>query len=251
MRCRFTKITLLGTGDAVGTPKIGCSCSTCMDAHAGGKSRRLRFSVLVESPNGRVLIDTSPDLRWQFLKKGISHVDGVIWTHPHYDHYAGFGDFHRIQNGVNVYGLKNTLDYILSYLSFMRPVRHDVSFYTPFELIGLNMTLVEVTHPPLEESAGVIITDGKSKVVITGDTSKEIPGRSLELMSRPDLLIADAIIPPRGKIPKHMNSQDAMELAFELEAKNVVLTHLSHNFPPHDESVKQWPLGYDGMEFEF
>ena len=245
------KITLLGTGDAVGTPKIGCTCPACMDAHAGGKSRRLRFSVLVESQAGRLLIDTSPDLRWQLLKRNISRVDGVIWTHSHYDHYAGFGDFHRIQNSVNVYGLKDTLDYILNYLGFMKPVRHDVSFYAPFELIGLTITLVEVSHPPLAESAGVIVTDGKSKIVITGDTVKDIPQRSLELMARPDLLIADAIIPPRGKVSKHMNSKEAMELAHELAAKNIVLTHISHNFPPHDESIKDWPLGYDGMEFEF
>ncbi|MCE8423487.1 MAG: MBL fold metallo-hydrolase [Candidatus Methanoperedens sp.] len=245
------KITLLGTGDSVGTPKIGCSCPACMDAKIGGRSRRLRFSVLVESDKGRVLIDTSPDLRWQLLKKGIKHVDGVIWTHSHYDHYAGFGDFHRIQSGVNVYGLKNTLDYILNYLSFMQPVRHDVGLYEPFELTGLNMTLVKVSHPPLEESAGVIIKDGKSKVVITGDSTIDIPEKSLELMSEPDLLIADAIIPPRAKILKHMNSKEAMELAALLKAKNVVLTHLSHNFPPHEESVKEWPLGHDGMEFEF
>ena len=245
------KITLLGTGDAVGTPKIGCSCPACLDAIAGGKSRRLRFSVLVESSQGKVLIDTSPDLRWQFLKKGISHIDGVIWTHSHYDHYAGFGDFHRIQSGVNVYGLKNTLDYILNYLYFMKPVRHDVEFYTPFELIGLEMMLVEVNHPPLEETAGVIIRDGKSKVVITGDTTRHIPKRTIELMMEPDLLVADAIIPPRRSVSKHMNSQEAMELASLLNAKNVVLTHLSHNFPPHDEAVKQWPLGYDGMDFGF
>ena len=245
------RITLLGTGDAVGTPKIGCSCPACNDAHAGGKSRRLRFSVLVESPLGKVLIDTSPDLRWQLLKKGISHIDGVIWTHSHYDHYAGFGDFHRIQNGVNVYGTKNTLDYILNYLYFMKPVRHDVIFYSPFELIGLKITLLEVTHPPLEESAGVMITDGKNKVVITGDSTKNIPKKSLNLMFEPDLFIADAINPPRGTVPKHMNSKEAMELAEELHAKKVILTHLSHNFPPHDESIKEWPLGYDGMEFDF
>ncbi len=244
------KITLLGTGDAVGTPKIGCSCPACMDAHAGGKSRRLRFSILVESSNGRILVDTSPDLRWQLLKKNISHIDGVIWTHPHYDHYAGFGDFHRVQKNVKVYGLKSTLDYIITYLSFMEPVRHDISFYTPFELIGLTITLLEVTHPPVEESAGVIITDGNSKVVITGDTTKAIPEKSLKMMSEPDLLIADALIPPIGKVVKHMNSKDAMELASLLRAKKVVLTHLSHSFPPHEESIKEWPLGYDGMEFE-
>jgi phosphoribosyl 1,2-cyclic phosphate phosphodiesterase len=245
------KITLLGTGDAVGTPKIGCSCPACLDALSGGKSRRLRFSILVESEAGKVLIDTSPDLRWQLLKKGISQIDGVIWTHAHYDHYAGFGDFHRIQNAVNVFGTMNTLDYILNYLSFMKPIRHDVIFYESFRLIGLDFTLVEVFHPPLPESAGVIITDGKSKVVITGDTSKEIPERSIQLMFEPDLLIADAIIPPLGSVPKHMNSKEAMELASFLKTKRVVLTHLSHRFLPHDESIKQWPLGHDGMEFNF
>ncbi|VVB85893.1 Ribonuclease BN [uncultured archaeon] len=245
------KITLLGTGDAVGTPKIGCSCPACMDAHAGGKSRRLRFSILIESGSGRVLIDTSPDLRWQLLKKGISRVDGVIWTHPHYDHYAGFGDFHRVQNGVHVYGLKSTLDSILNYLYFMEPVRHDINFFAPFDLIDLRITLLEVTHPPIKESAGLIVTDGKNKVVITGDTSRLIPEKSLTLMFEPDLLIANAIIPPVGRIPKHMNSMEAMELASELKAKTVVLTHLSHKFPPHEEAIKKWPLGYDGLEFEF
>ncbi len=245
------KITLLGTGDAVGTPKLGCSCPACLDAHAGGKSRRLRFSILVESDNGRLLIDTSPDLRWQLLKKGISRIDGVIWTHPHYDHYAGFGDFYRVQNDVNVYGLTRTLDYITNYLSFMKPRRHDVNFYEPFGLIGLGITLFEVTHPPVEESAGVLLAFGEKKIVITGDTSKDIPRKSLSLMFGPDLLIADAIIPPVGTIPKHMNAREAMNLASELKAKTVVLTHMSHNFPPHDESVRQWPLGHDGMEFEF
>jgi len=245
------KITLLGTCDAVGTPKLGCSCPACLDAHAGGKSRRLRFSILVETDNGRLLIDTSPDLRWQLLKKGISQVDGVIWTHPHYDHYAGFGDFYRVQDNVNVYGLTRTLDYITNYLSFMKPGRHDVNFYEPFELLGLGITLFEVTHPPVEESAGVLLAFEDKKIVITGDTSKDIPRKSLNLMFSPDLLIADAIIPPTGTIPKHMNAGEAMDLASELRAKTVVLTHMSHMFPPHDEAVRHWPLGHDGMEFEF
>jgi phosphoribosyl 1,2-cyclic phosphate phosphodiesterase len=81
-----------------------------MDALAGGPSRRMRFSVLVESEGSRVLIDSSPDLRWQLLKKDISKVDAVVWTHAHYDHYAGFGDFYRVQSHVDVYALKNTMD---------------------------------------------------------------------------------------------------------------------------------------------
>lgn len=244
------KITLLGTGDATGTPKIGCNCRTCRDAYNGSKSNRLRFSVLVESKEGKVLIDTSPDMRLQLLRKGIDYIDGVIWTHAHYDHYSGFGDFHRIQSKVKVYGLSYTLDYILNYLYFMKPVRHDVIFYKPFKLIGLEFTLFEVSHPPLKESAGVLIRYGNKKVAITGDTTKQISEKSIEIMKNVDVLIADAIVPPDYKVIKHMNSMEATELAKEIKAKKTIFTHISHMFPPHDIAVKNWPLGYDNMEIK-
>jgi len=242
------RIVLLGTGDTVGTPKIGCECPACMDALAGGKSSRSRFSILIETEDGRVLIDTGPDLRYQLIKHKISHVDGVIWTHGHYDHYAGFGEFYRVQNRVHVYGLSDTLDYILDYLYFMKPTRHDVSVYAPFRLIGLEFTLFPVHHPPLAESAGVVVCEGDKKLVITGDTTRQIPKRSIEIMRDPDILICDAIAPPEYDLQKHMNTAEAEDLTSELSAKKMVMTHLSHLFPPHDEAVKRWSLGYDGME---
>ncbi|MBN1134141.1 MAG: MBL fold metallo-hydrolase [Methanosarcinaceae archaeon] len=243
------KVTLLGTGDATGTPLIGCECPTCMDAHRGGKSRRLRFSVLVESDKGKVLIDTGPDLRQQMLENNIVHVDGVIWTHGHYDHYTGFAEFHRVQSNVDVYGITETLDYILDYLYFLKPIRHDVLMYEPFELIGLTFTLFEVKHPPVKKAVGVMICERNKKVVITSDAQKDIPPRSLELIQQPDLLVVDAIVPPTIKVKKHMNSVEAMALAKEIEAKEIVMTHLSHYFKPHDEESKILPLGYDGMVF--
>ena len=245
------RITLLGTGDAVGTPKIGCKCPACADAREGGKSQRLRFSILVESDQGKILIDTSPDLRQQFLKQRLSGIDGVIWTHGHYDHYAGFGEFYRVQNKVDVYGVRETLDYIDQYVSFLKPRYHYVKLYEPFELIGLQFTLFKVNHPPVETPAGVIICDKNARVVITGDTNPDIPEKSLELMKDPDLLIADGIVPPHIHIKKHMNSEEAMALAGKLNAKEVVLTHLSHLFRPHHIESMFLPLGYDGQVFEF
>ena len=245
------RITLLGTGDAVGTPKIGCKCPACADAREGGKSQRLRFSILVESDQGKILIDTSPDLRQQFLKQKLSGIDGVIWTHGHYDHYAGFGEFYRVQNKVDVYGVRETLDYIDQYVSFLKPRYHYVKLYEPFELIGLQFTLFKVNHPPVETPAGVIICDKNARVVVTGDTNPDIPEKSLELMKDPDLLIADGIVPPHIHIKKHMNSEEAMALAGKLNAKKVVLTHLSHLFRPHHIESMFLPLGYDGQVFEF
>lgn len=156
------RLTLLGTGDAVGTPKIGCNCPACADARKGGKSQRLRFSILVESDQGKILIDTSPDLRQQFLRQRLSGIDGVIWTHGHYDHYAGFGEFYRVQNKVDVYGIQETLDYIDRYVSFLKPRYHYVKLYEPFDLIGLEFTLFKVSHPPVENPAGVVIREGGS-----------------------------------------------------------------------------------------
>jgi phosphoribosyl 1,2-cyclic phosphate phosphodiesterase len=245
------KLTLLGTGDAVGTPKIGCTCPTCEDARKGGKSERLRSSILVESDEGKILIDTSPDLRQQFLKQKLSRIDGVIWTHGHYDHYSGFGEFYRVQNKVKVYGIPETLDYIDRFVSFLKPKYQYVKLYEPFELIGLEFVLFEVNHPPVEIPAGVIIRKGAIKVVITGDTNLKIPDASLRLMKDPDILIADAIVPPHIHIKKHMNSKEAMELAKKLNAKETVLVHLSHHFRPHNIESLFFPLGYDGQVFEF
>ena len=243
------KVTLLGTGDAIGTPKIGCKCPACMDALRGGRSRRMRFSVLLESDeeDGRVLVDTSPDLRWQLLKKDISSVDGVIWTHAHYDHYAGFGDFHRVQSHVDVYALKDTMDYILNYLYFLNPMRHDVLACQPFDIAGMEFTLFKVNHPPAE-TVGVRVNDGQKILVITSDTKMEIPVESLELMRDADLMLADAITPPGYTISKHMTADEAMDLAGRLGAKRLLLTHLSHLYPPHEMALKKWPLGHDMME---
>ncbi len=243
------KVTLLGTGDAIGTPKIGCHCPTCQDALDGGPSQRLRFSVLVEGPLGLVLVDTSPDLRCQMISHGLDHVDAVIWTHAHYDHYAGFGDFHRVQNHVPVYGQKDTLNYILQYLGFLKPVKNEVMPLEPFELIGLEFILFPVNHPPLKESVGVMIRQGDRKVVITGDTNEDIPETSQDIMRDADLMIIDAIVPPGINLVKHLNAEQAAGLARRLCAKKVVFTHISHIFPPHNEAVKEWPLGVDGMEF--
>ncbi|HNT72364.1 MAG TPA: hypothetical protein PKK92_04835 [Methanothrix sp.] len=47
-----------------------------------------------------------------------------------------------------------------------------------------------------------------------------------------------------------MNSEEAVGLGRDLAAKEVVLTHISHLFPPHDLAVKRWPLGHDMMTID-
>lgn len=244
------RITLLGTGDSVGTPKIGCECRTCKDALKGGRSRRTRFSVMIQNEEKVILIDTSPDLRWQLIRNRISRVDAVIWTHSHYDHYAGFGDFYRVQDNVNVYGERKTLDYILHYLHFMSYRRNDVGLMKPFRIGSLSFTLFPVNHYCIGTPCGVVVEEHGKKLVISGDTNTEIPEESIELMRNPDVFVVDAIVPPEYKVKKHMNAEEALELAEEIGAKRTILTHLSHLYPPHDEASEIYPMGYDQMVIE-
>ncbi len=244
------EIVLLGTGDATGTPKIGCNCKTCRDARIEGWCRT-RFSILVKNNGKNILIDTSPDMRLQLLKADVHRVDAVIWTHGHYDHFAGFGDFYRVQNGVKVYSVKEVLQYIGNFLHFIRYRPIEKEAYTPFELFGLKITLFDVNHPPMERSIGLCIENDTKKVVITGDTNIKIPEESLKIMRDADLMIADAIAPEGFNLKKHMNAGEAYRLARSLNARKVIFSHISHFYPPHEEASANYPLGKDMQRFVF
>ena len=241
------RIMLLGTGDAVGTPRIGCDCPACADAKKGGKSRRYRPCYLFSDGTVHVLVDTGPDMRSQLLEHDIRQFDAVVLSHHHRDHSAGLGDFWRVKSKMPVYGSKPCLDYVMNEYSFMDFIRHDQALYEPFTIGEMEFTFFEVSHPPIEVSTGIRIRHNGKTVIYTGDTNLDIPAKSLEIMKNADLLIADAIVPPHIHIDKHMNAEDAMNLAARLKPKQTVFVHIAHIFYPHDEGAKKYPLGYDGM----
>jgi phosphoribosyl 1,2-cyclic phosphate phosphodiesterase len=242
------KITLLGTGDSTGTPIIGCHCKTCEDARKKGWERK-RFSVMIQNEGKTLLIDTSPDMRRQLLDCNVDRVDAVIWTHCHFDHFGGFGNFYRVQSDVKVYTTPEIHDDIGKFMSFMEYKPIEVECYKPFKLLGMDITLFEVNHPPVK-AIGVKIEWKGYKVVISGDTNADIHQKSLQEIMNPDLFIVEALA-PKGKFKKHMNAEEALSLAKKINAKRVVLTHVGHFFPPHDVARKYYPIGYDYQSFEF
>lgn len=63
------------------------------------RNRRLRSSILIEAPRGRILVDTGPDLRAQLLGNRVPRVDAVVFTHAHADHVTGLDDV-RLLNRI-------------------------------------------------------------------------------------------------------------------------------------------------------
>jgi phosphoribosyl 1,2-cyclic phosphate phosphodiesterase len=232
------KIILLGTGDAIGTPKVGCDCPQCARAKKTG-AMRLRTSLLIENNGRHILIDSSPDLRQQLLLNGSPHIDAVIWTHGHYDHFIGFGEFYRIQEIPPVFAAPPVLNYCAETFRFLTFEKGAIQPYEPFKLFGLTITLFLVKHPPAY-TCGVLIETETSKIGFTSDTNIHIPNESLDLLSDLDLLIPDALVPSQFSVHKHMNYFDACTLAEQLQPKDFRCVHLSHQIP--------WDLPHTGKD---
>ncbi|MFZ0005794.1 MAG: MBL fold metallo-hydrolase [Methanoregula sp.] len=238
------KFILLGTGDAVGTPKIGCDCPQCRHAYETGTGR-LRTSLLIEHANQHILIDTSPDLRQQLLKCGSPFIDAVIWTHGHYDHFMGFGEFYRVQKYPRVFAAEPVLRYCGETFRFLDFKRSPVEPYVPFDLFGISVTPFLVKHPPAY-TCGFVFENNGMRVGYTSDTNRDIPEKSLRLLENLDLLLIDALVPSHIAVVKHMNYLDACTLAESLHAKDFRCIHISHVMPweyPH--------LSHDGEVFDF
>jgi len=94
---------------------IACECAVCTSTDK--RDKRLRSSILVESKNTRIVVDTTPDFRYQMLRENIKHLDAVVFTHPHKDHIAGLDDVRAFnffqEQPMQVYANQMTIDALM------------------------------------------------------------------------------------------------------------------------------------------
>ena len=84
------KFILLGTGSSMGVPWANGYSGNCDLKNK--KNFRTRCSALIKFNDQNILIDTSPDLRFQLLKNKIKSIDKVFYTHLHADQTHGIND---------------------------------------------------------------------------------------------------------------------------------------------------------------
>jgi phosphoribosyl 1,2-cyclic phosphate phosphodiesterase len=96
------KITVLGCGGSTGVPSLGGAdgrgdWGACDPAEA--RNQRTRSSIIIQAGQGRVLVDTGPDMRAQLLACAIPRIDAIVFTHAHADHITGLDDV-RLLNRI-------------------------------------------------------------------------------------------------------------------------------------------------------
>ena len=245
------QITLLGTGTSCGVPVIGCQCATCLSHDP--RDKRLRCSVLVETPTTRVLIDCGPDFRQQMLPQPFRRIDAILITHAHYDHMGGMDDIRPYcQFGaINVYadatacqGLLQMLPYCFAdhrYPGVPAIGLHTIEAGKPMTVGDIEVMPVEVMHgqlPILGFRFGrfAYITDMKTM------TSEQAA-----LLEGVEVLVVNAL----RFAPTHHSHQlvaDAVAFASQLGVSRTLLTHLCHDIGPHAEASLRLP---DGVELAF
>ncbi len=233
------KLTILGCGTSAGVPRIGNDWGKCDPTEP--KNKRTRVSILVQSDNHGILVDTSPDLRHQLLAAGTTDINSVLWTHDHADHTHGIDELRQIffKTRIPVAGyaseatmtsLKRRFGYVFEGNSGY-PTTCDGQILPPdsLQLDDFKISYTEQPHGPIFSTGYRISHEGKSLCYATD--FGEITNDMVDTYGGTDLLIVDCL--RQDPHPTHANLDMALELIDRCAAKYAILTHMDKNMDYH------------------
>ena len=107
-----SKLIILGSGSSTGVPMANGFWGECKSRNK--KNYRTRCSAIIKKGSNLILIDTSPDLRFQLLRNKIKNVSNVIFSHEHADQTNGIIDLRPFyfvkKKKIDVYGSNKTIN---------------------------------------------------------------------------------------------------------------------------------------------
>jgi phosphoribosyl 1,2-cyclic phosphate phosphodiesterase len=254
------KLTFLGTGTSFGIPVVGCDCATCTSTDP--RDKRTRHGALLETKGGRLLVDTPPELRLQLVANRIASLDAVWYTHAHADHIHGIDDLRifTIRKDLTVYVPSEYRSLFEQHFRYI----FDESMHAPEGTNKPQLTLVDVDPGVPVDIVGetfvpVIVPHGDCAVYgfrvgrlgyVTD--AKLLPRETMDELRGVDVLVLNALWFGKPH-PTHLNIEEAIQVARDLDAKATYLTHLTHRVR-HAELLERLPRGvypaFDGLTVE-
>ncbi len=234
---------------------IGCHCEVCSSTDK--KDKRLRSSILIETETTSIVVDTTPDFRFQMLRANVKKLDAVIFTHPHKDHVAGLDDvraFNYFQkkpmelfaNSLTEEAIKREFAYAFSDKKYPSIPNLNLNTIddTPFVIGDIPVIPILVWHlkmPVLGFRFGdfTYITDANR---IEEEEKEKIKGSKAIVLNA---LRKEAHI-------SHFTLDEAVAMAQELGVPNAYFTHISHQLGRNEVINQELPSGimlaFDGQQ---
>ena len=236
---------------------IGCQCEVC--ASSDPHDTRLRSSILIESKTTSIVIDTTPDFRFQMLRQKVNKLDAVVYTHPHKDHVAGLDDIKAFcyftrkpmpvyANALTEAALRREFAYIFD--DFKYPGVPEIDLHTidtnPFTIGDIPLIPIQVWHlkmPVLGFRIGnfTYITDANK---IDWQEQQKIIGS--------ETLVLNAL--RHQKHISHFTLSEAVEMVQSLQIPTGYFTHISHQLGQHQHINNTLPegiqLAFDGLQLQ-
>lgn len=249
------RLTFLGTGTSCGVPRIGCECEVCTSTDP--RDNRLRCSALFQQGDTNILLDCSPDFRYQMLRARFSSpIHAVFITHEHYDHVGGIDDLRPFSylRDVPLYAddyaagnLRQRLPYCLVQHQYPGIPQLKLRVMAPGESVsveGVKVTALRVMHGQLP-ILGYRVGD---VAYITDMTS--LPDESRPLLEGISLLVVNAL--RHTPHPTHQSLGQAIEFRRSIPGDfPTYFIHMGDQMGLHAEQETLLPEGfhfaYDGL----
>tara|TARA_B100001057_G_scaffold466472_1_gene523657 strand:+ start:11227 stop:12000 length:774 start_codon:yes stop_codon:yes gene_type:complete len=227
------KFIILGCGSSLGVPRIDGYFGNCNPRNK--KNYRTRCCALIKSKNKNVLIDTSPDLKYQLIKNKIKNIDKVFYTHHHADQTHGINElrFFYLKNRkkINIYTNNLTKKYLLNSFGYCfkknkgyPPILQNNSLKQNHTYkdngITINLKSIKVEHGSIDSICYII----NNKLAYASDVSK-IYQKDYKKLANLKYLVIDCL--QYNHHPSHYGLLDILELVKKIKPKKTILTNLN------------------------
>jgi phosphoribosyl 1,2-cyclic phosphate phosphodiesterase len=252
------KITVLGCGVSTGVPAIGIGWGECDPTDP--RNRRRRASLFIECRGSNVLIDTSPDLREQFLDAGITRVDAIAMTHAHADHLHGIDDLRAVNRLMNktipLYADAATLAEIGARFGYvLADETAQPPFYRPTlvpHVIAGDFTAAGVPFIPFTQNHGYSTTLGFRIGAFAYSTDvTELDDAAFAALAGVEVWIVDCL--RREPHPTHSHVAKTVDWVARVKPRRAFLTHMDHTLDYQTLAAELPPgiePGRDGLVIE-
>tara|TARA_Y100000590_G_scaffold274281_1_gene307976 strand:+ start:19152 stop:19922 length:771 start_codon:yes stop_codon:yes gene_type:complete len=252
------QLIILGSGNSTGVPRIDGFWGNCNKNNK--KNIRTRCSAIIMKGENSVLIDTSPDIRYQLVNNNIKNISSVIYTHEHSDQTNGLFElrpfYWKNKKKINIYGtsktvknLKKRFDYCFKNSSYYPSIVKGNIIKSKF-ILGhskekILFKTVQVKHGLVKSLAYIFentayISDCNDLSIVNVKAFKNLKYLILDCLKMKDNWA-------------HFSLAESLYVHFHLKPKKTILTNL-HPDLDYDFLLQRLPNNvlpaYDGLKLK-